>query len=98
THVLPPFPTRRSSDLRPTRLAARAAIARWPPRDSLATRARAARNLLARVEQVRRIPEQLPLALPFEQLLGLFHPHVVALGQADRSEEHTSELQSLRHL
>src|SRR5205814_9543693 len=80
--ALPPFPTRRSSDLRE-----RPRSALRPRVSPRATSARAhhSRNVL-------RAGPSAPAGVPS------FEHHRPARAAVRRSEEHTSELQSLRHL
>src|SRR5205814_10675957 len=93
----PPFPTRRSSDLAtsPTRILVQPSRARRPRRSKL--------GLAEALVDLQALTERLRSDCPWdrEQTERTIVPHTVEEAYEvgdDRSEEHTSELQSLRHL
>src|SRR5205814_8387198 len=92
--ALPSFPTRRSSDLRPFPFL-QASVKEWCFMLSAESSNRTA-VALARTRYAR-IPEVLPIPNLIELQLDSFQ-WFIEKGLRERSEEHTSELQSLRHL
>src|SRR5205814_9895933 len=88
--LLPSFPTRRSSDLR-------GLVPRDEPGDDLGRRS----LHLSGVDLSRRSVDRQPVAFLECPAVGLHDPRLVVdldRRRAARSEEHTSELQSLRQL
>src|SRR5205823_9990359 len=98
TRDLPPFPTRRSSDLGMTRQQARRAL-----RLRVQQRADVVREYL-RSLPIAHIDAQPPLRIEQERSGGMIHAVAAGCGsrlllvEHLRSEEHTSELQSLAYL
>src|SRR5205823_12145780 len=93
----PPFPTRRSSDLRGVRRRVRALVAAGEAalRRAALLCARAARAALRRGPGARRQAD--PGAAPRQHVGAAVEQDLPRYPQA-RSEEHTSELQSLAYL